>query len=244
MNILAVADKESSTLLHWVEKGEAHLRLLDLIVSCGDLPASYLEYLSNALGVDLVYVRGNHDAYGKFNGAKPHPETLCQVPCYEEKFDGLRNIHGHIFPLKECVFAGFEGSLWYNGEGPQYHEEEMFQLVRNMELRLRLHRLRDWFRRTLTSSVIVSHAPPAGVHDGQDLCHKGFLCYHHLLKAFLPVLWIHGHTATESVTKNQVSFCGQTTILNCYEHKFIHLEQGKAPEISYLPTVLQGSLAI
>lgn len=33
----------------------------DLVVSCGDLPSDYLEYLVSSLNVPLVYVPGNHD---------------------------------------------------------------------------------------------------------------------------------------------------------------------------------------
>jgi uncharacterized protein len=34
---------------------------VDLIISCGDLPFYYLDFLVSMLDVPMVYVKGNHD---------------------------------------------------------------------------------------------------------------------------------------------------------------------------------------
>jgi len=55
--ILAVADEVEESLGR-----EALVRLRpDLVLSAGDLPFDYLEYLVTALNVPLLYVPGNHD---------------------------------------------------------------------------------------------------------------------------------------------------------------------------------------
>ncbi|MBI1884399.1 MAG: metallophosphoesterase [Chlamydiae bacterium] len=239
MNILAVSDKESSTLMNWIEVGDPTLRAVDLVVSCGDLSSSYLEFIRDALGKDLLYVRGNHDPKARwgidsFSGPRP----LHEGHVYEHLAEGLEDLHGKIFRFRDWVVVGFEGSLWYNGQGPQYHEEEMKSMVRKMEYRLRLEKVFNRIRKISKKVMVISHAPPLGVHDASDLCHKGFECFHHMIHAFSPVLWIHGHTATQTVTQNQASTVGKTIVLNAYEHKFIHVEEGHEPLISYRPTVL------
>src|SRR6266508_365807 len=55
--ILAVADEVDESL-----GGEALAQLRpDLMLSAGDLPFDYLEYLVTVLNVPLLYVPGNHD---------------------------------------------------------------------------------------------------------------------------------------------------------------------------------------
>ena len=39
----------------------ARLEGIDLILSCGDLPKKYLEYLTNFTAAPILYVHGNHD---------------------------------------------------------------------------------------------------------------------------------------------------------------------------------------
>ena len=34
---------------------------IELIISCGDMPPVYLEFITSVLSVPLFYVRGNHD---------------------------------------------------------------------------------------------------------------------------------------------------------------------------------------
>src|SRR5258708_10890199 len=57
MRILAVADEVDEFL--YGDKLDTVRP--DLIVSCGDLPFDYLEFLVTSLAVPLLYVPGNHD---------------------------------------------------------------------------------------------------------------------------------------------------------------------------------------
>ena len=55
--ILAIADEVDDAM--YTDK-LARLRP-DLVLSCGDLPFDYLEFIVSRLDVPLVYVPGNHD---------------------------------------------------------------------------------------------------------------------------------------------------------------------------------------
>lgn len=62
MKILFVADHELDNIwTHWETAGKKRLEGVDLILSAGDIKASYLEFLVTMLGVPCLYVRGNHD---------------------------------------------------------------------------------------------------------------------------------------------------------------------------------------
>ena len=59
MKILFIADEESK--LYWDFFKKEYFEGIDLIVSCGDLKASYLSFLATMLSIPVLYVRGNHD---------------------------------------------------------------------------------------------------------------------------------------------------------------------------------------
>ena len=60
MKILVLADVESKYLWDYFEKSK--LEGIDLIISCGDLKASYLSFLATLSSVPVLYVHGNHDS--------------------------------------------------------------------------------------------------------------------------------------------------------------------------------------
>ncbi len=240
MKILAVSDKESTRLIHWIETSPEDLREVDLIVSCGDLPASYLEFLSHRLDKEVVCVRGNHDPRrGWKQEAEEEPHTFLEIPMYHQDLHSLQDIHGQLFVFKDWVLMGFEGCLWYNGKGPQYSENDMAKIVRNSELKFGIQRFVDWFKGKKHKLMIVSHAPPFGIHDDADLCHRGFQCFRHLMDDLTPTLWLHGHTAYENIVDNQISIYQKTSILNTYEYRFIVLSENQPPVISTQPSILK-----
>ena len=57
--ILAVSDQVVERLYLLAANG--HFQDVDLILGCGDLPYTYLEYFVSILNVPLYYVPGNHD---------------------------------------------------------------------------------------------------------------------------------------------------------------------------------------
>ena len=59
MKILAISDEESKYLWDYFEKEK--LKGIDLIISCGDLEAEYLSFLTTMTSIPVLYVHGNHD---------------------------------------------------------------------------------------------------------------------------------------------------------------------------------------
>lgn len=155
-------------------------------MSCGDLPFDYLEYLVSRLDVPLLYVPGNHDP-----SLKP-PDTLwtplqAEVPAPGPP--GCDNIDGRLVEVRGLRVAGLGGSLRYRRGGNQYTQAEMRWRVLTLELRIRLKPVRDGRK----LDVLVTHAPPFGMAEAEDAAHQGFVAFLRLIKAFHPLLLVHGH---------------------------------------------------
>ena len=157
---------------------------IELVVSCGDMPSVYLEFITSVLNVPLLYVRGNHDTH------------------YDERPPGGENLHLRLVEYGGLSFVGLEGSMRYNDSSIQYSELQMLQMVVKMWLRLRYRRS----RRGRGVDVLVTHSPPYGIHDLDDLPHTGFKALLRFMDWFRPRYLLHGHVHTydrRSVTKTQ-----------------------------------------
>jgi Icc-related predicted phosphoesterase len=201
LNILAVADQVSPVLYDHFDI--ERWRNVDLILSCGDLPPDYLDFLLTVLGVPVFYVRGNHDA-GYAN----------------DRYAGCDNVHGRIVEYRGVRIAGFEGSHRYNGRKYQYTERQMARIV----ARTRLKSLREG-----APDIILTHAPPFGVHDGEDLCHRGFKAFRTAIDAWKPQLFLHGHMHAYDRRQGEQTI-GETRVINPYPFKLIEL-----PETASIP---------
>src|ERR1700727_2220499 len=69
--------------------------------------------------------------------------------------------------------AALAGSLRYNDGPNQYTERQQARLARALRRRARWRVIRD--HRPV--DLLLTHAPPRGVGDGDDPAHRGFGCY-------------------------------------------------------------------
>ncbi len=165
MKILAIADEESKALWDYFDRSK--FEGIDLIISCGDLDADYLSFLTTLTAIPVLYVHGNHDVkYGK----KPPEGCIC--------------IEDRIFVYKGVRIMGLGGSMEYYGGKHQYTESQM---------RLRVGRL--WFQimRRGGFDILVTHAPAFELNDGKDLPHRGFRTFLTLMERYRPKYFLHGH---------------------------------------------------
>ena len=72
----------------------------------------------------------------------------------------------------------------------QYRPSEMRRMIWMMTPGLWLNEKR--FGRGI--DILVTHAPPLGIHDGQDLCHTGFQAFLDFMDRWEPLYLVHGHT--------------------------------------------------
>jgi Icc-related predicted phosphoesterase len=147
---------------------------VQLLISCGDLPPSYLEFITTTLCVPHFYVRGNHDER------------------YTEKPPGGDNLHRRVIKHMGLTFAGLEGSMRYNNGPIQYSDFDMTMMVMKMGLPLRIGR----WRHGHGVDVLATHSPPRGIHDKEDLAHRGFRGLKRFMDWYRPRYMLHGHVHT------------------------------------------------
>jgi Icc-related predicted phosphoesterase len=178
------------------------------VLGCGDLPYYYLEFLVTMLNVPCYFVYGNHDVneVTEAGEALHEPRGCISLEDRCELFGGM-------------ILAGLGGSLRYNdGPGVQFTEREMLFRLWRLTPRLLLNRRR--YGRYL--DVLLTHAPPFGIHNGPDRPHQGFRAFLTLMNRFRPRYLIHGHIhrsygfggATETRYNN-------TTVLNTAGYRLL-----------------------
>jgi len=205
MRILAVADEVDRRLYGG---GVALREQPDLLLGCGDLPGHYLDYLVSQLNAPLYAIHGNHDAPPTTDGA--------------EEFDasGASWIGGRAVNYRGLLLAGFDGSVRYNSGPYQSTQAQMRAAVGALVPWLWLNKLR--YGRFL--DVLVTHAPPKGIHDQADPAHAGFAAFRWLIETFQPRYHLHGHVHVYDRRKTCVTKLGRTEVVNVYPYRELTLD--------------------
>lgn len=203
MKILAVSDIELGFLYN-IQIAQ-RFKDVDLLISCGDLPYYYLEFMVSMLDRPLYYVRGNHASKVEITTAGPRSSPWGAIDLHRRVARG---------PF-DTLLAGIEGSLRYNYGPHQYTQGEMWLLVFELVPRLMYNRLR--FGRFL--DIFVTHAPPWKIHDRDDRPHQGIKAFRWFDRVFKPAYHLHGHIHVYRNDATTVTRYGQTTIMNCYGYR-------------------------
>lgn len=208
MKVLLISDKIVEHI--YSNSISERLKDIDFVISCGDLPNYYLEFIVSTLNKPLFYVMGNHfnnAIYSESGQGSEHPEGCIDL---DEKIIDFNNI----------VLTGFAGSMKYSSTGKyQYTDFQMH--LKTLKLRCKLFCRKIFKKRRV--NIVVTHAPPFKIHDREDLCHRGFKAFKKLIDWCKPDYFIHGHihiygTATE--WKTQVC---STQVINAYGFRIIDI---------------------
>jgi len=211
MKVLAISDAVAEVL--FTERIRDHCAGVRLVLSCGDLPFDYLEYIVTMLNVPLLYVLGNHD----------HVRHRADGTRQEGPAGGL-NVDGRVARIadetqRSIRVAGLEGSMFYGGGAHQYTEGQM--VGKALALAPRLLRSRLFSRGPL--DVLLTHAAPRGIHDGTDPCHRGFRSFRTLVETFQPRYLLHGHVHPSYGYDVAPRILGKTTIVHVYRYVFLEI---------------------
>ena len=166
MRILAISDEPSSQL--WGSRCRDLLADVDLILSAGDLPSSYLSFLTCFSSAPIVYVHGNHDDH---YAQKPPEGCLCA--------------DGKILQVRGVRILGLGGSFRYRPDAVNMYSEA--------DMAARIASLRRKLRATGGFDVLLTHAPIRYLGDEDHPSHRGFECFGPLLERYRPAVMVHGH---------------------------------------------------
>lgn len=196
MRILLVSDKESPYLWDYYQPGR--LDGIDLVVSCGDLKAEYLSFLTTMGNIPVLYVHGNHD--GSYERMPP---------------EGCECIDDRLVTIDGIRILGLGGCPRYNNGPYQYTEAQMKRRILRQAVRI---------RHAGGVDVIVTHASPRGLGDADDYAHRGFEVFHPLIERVKPRYLVHGHVHMNyGVDIPRVVRKGSTTIVNAFERYLLEL---------------------
>jgi Icc-related predicted phosphoesterase len=203
MKILAVSDIELGFL--YQSSIVDRFYDVDLILSCGDLPHYYLEYMISMLNIPLYYVNGNHAHRLEITtgGERNYPW-------------GAVNIHKRTLTDDTgLLLAGIEGCQRYNLGQYQYTQSEMWMMIFKLIPGLMINKLR--FGRFL--DIFLSHAPPWKIHDQNDLPHQGIKAFRWFINVFQPTYHLHGHIHVYRNDTITITKLNKTEVINCYGYR-------------------------
>ena len=193
MKILVLSDQECPALYdHYVP---GRLAEYDLIISCGDLNPKYLSFIVTMARVPVLYVHGNHDV-----GYSRTPPEGCD--CIEDE----------LIEYKGLRILGLGGCKKYYDAPHQYSEWEMRRRIRKLRRKLWRHGGVD---------IVVTHAPPMGIGDGNDVAHEGFESFLDLIERYEPKYLLHGHVHLNyGIDQTRVrEYCGTKVINACERYE-------------------------
>ena len=202
MRVLTVSD-EVVDLLHGPAITQV-ARGVDLVLSCGDLPSDYLEFIVSMLNIPLYFVMGNHGGSGS---EKVYPDGCENIDLRTVEFNGL-------------LIAGLEGSMRYNNR-PRFQYTEIEMSARVAALSPALVKNRVQHGRYL--DILVTHAPPYKIHDGTDLPHTGFKVFTWFIDQYKPRYLFHGHKHVYDQREETVTQHGATKVVNTYGYRIIEI---------------------
>ena len=193
---------------------------VDLILSAGDLPLDYLDFIISNLNKPLYFVFGNHHIE-----ELKHYKKLWDIPqlIHEEReYLGCGAVHlgTKVKTEGKFILAGLGGSMRYNNGYNQFTDFEMFFEITKLIPSLLWNRL--FHGRFL--DILLTHAPPKGIHDKNDKCHWGFKTYLWFMRVFKPRYLVHGHIHLYDLCDIRCTKWEKTTIINAYSHYVINLE--------------------
>ena len=187
MKILLVSDEPDPALWDYYVPGR--LSGYDLILSAGDLDASYLSFLVTMANIPVLYVHGNHNtSYDRF------PPEGCE--CIEDR----------LVVCKGVRILGLGGSAVYSGEKHQYTERQMQR---------RIAKLEHAVKKAGGVDIVLTHCPPRGFGDADDYAHRGFDAFLPMLDKWKPKYLVHGHVHMAYGIAREHSY-GDTRIVNAW----------------------------
>ena len=198
MKIMVLSDTADKALWDYLDR--RLLEGIDLILSCGDLPAEYLSFLTCFTNAPILYVHGNHD---KNYDKKPPEGCIC--------------VEDDIYVFRGVRILGLGGSMRYRPDEPYMHtERQMARRVRRLWWKLRKHGGFD---------ILLTHAPARGVGDMDDIPHRGFEAFCALMDRWKPKYHVYGHVHQEY---GAMSFArerryGDTVAVNAYKRYVIEI---------------------
>lgn len=220
MKILCISDHEDRLIYSHVVK--IRFGDVDLVLSSGDLNMEYYGYIVSSLNIPLLFVFGNHNLkrIGDYKRSYEN-HNIYEFKIKPKQSFGSTYVGGKSKKVKGLIIAGLGGCMKYNDGINQYTEFEMFINILKLIPKLFLNKI--LFGKYL--DILLTHAPPFGIHDEKDRCHRGFKVFLWFMRMFKPKYLIHGHIHLYDLNRKRVTKYNNTYVINSYEHFLLDTEK-------------------
>jgi Icc-related predicted phosphoesterase len=194
---------------------------VDLVLSAGDLPMEYLEFIVSSLNKPLLFVFGNHnlEEYRYYQR-----DSVFSLEADEECHShGVIHVGSRIRREEGLIVMGLGGCMRYNRGANQYTDFQMNLEIIKCIPALLINRL---FRGRYLD-ILLTHAAPQGIHDKEDPCHRGCKAFLWFMRTFKPKYLIHGHIHLYDLADVRLTKYLNTQVINAYSHYIIDTEDGQ-----------------
>jgi len=222
MKILCVADHIDP--LVYSTQAKNRFRDVKMVLGAGDLPLEYYSFIVSSLNVPLLFIYGNHNLneLDHYQGKSISHQSRTMDEVFK-----FRNAVGATFledrhhRQGKLLIAGLGGSIRYNQGEHQFTEFQMMVRILKMAPRL-------WWNKLVHGrflDILLTHAPPRGIHDREDKPHWGFKAFLTFMKWFKPRYLIHGHIHLYELNEVRRTTYLKTEVVNCYDHLVLDFEE-------------------
>ncbi len=220
--ILCISDEKDP--LVYSKNVKERYKDIDFIIAAGDLRMKYYGFIVSSLNKRLYFVFGNHhlNQYKHFIKSEAEHVMESGYNSYARNYFGSTCICEKVRRDKKTglILTGFGGSFRYNNGMNQYSEFQMYlkiiaRIPKMCYFRLRYGRWVD---------IVVTHAPPLGIHDKPDRCHRGFKAFLWFMRVFKPRYLLHGHVHLLDMNEKRVDTYHQTQVINVFKSYILEIE--------------------
>ena len=219
MKILCVSDQIDPLI--YTNSIRERFADVEMVLSAGDLPMEYLDFIVSSLNKPAFFVFGNHHLkeYTQFR----EKNDSANADKIDEMYYGSGATHLGTKVKREdgLIIAGLGGCMRYNREKNQYTEFQMKMEILKIMPALIINKI---FRGRYLD-ILLTHASPRGIHDREDRCHLGFSSFLWFMRAFKPKYLVHGHIHLYDLSEVRTTKYGNTTVINAYGHYLLNTDE-------------------
>lgn len=216
MKILCISDQIDPLI--YSNNAKERFKDIDLVLAAGDLPMEYIDYVVSTLNKITLFVFGNHNLknFNRFHNSS-NAKKKSSLEGSATHLAGAAYVGFKVLKEGNLLIAGASGSLRYNKGEAQYSDRQMhWKLIKLIPLLL-YNKIR--FGRYI--DIFLTHAPPLGIHDKEDRCHRGFKSFLWFMRIFKPKYLVHGHIHLYDLQDVRESIYEHTKVVNAFSHHII-----------------------